>query len=156
MIHYRPIAARELIPIQDEAFLASIAEAAQDKPLDLPRLRDLAFSLTTRQLAFTFAPASAHPDTVLATGRANCVGYAALFNATAHELIRQRGMESKLEVIHLVGKLYLFGVDLHQLFRTPFFADHDYILLRDTRTGETTATDPSIGDYLWIREVRSE
>jgi hypothetical protein len=156
LIRYQPVAERELVPLRVAGLQQEIASLSPAPPLTLEDIRDIAFALTTRQLSFSRRAASADPNTAWTTGRAHCVGYAALFHAIAHELIRQYGLEDQLEARHLVGKLELLGLDLHRFFDSPFFADHDYNLLRDRHTGETIRVDPSVGDYLWIKSVRSK
>ena len=49
-------------------------------------------------------------------GKANCIGYSALFNAVAHYIIKETKAEDRYQAKHLVGRIHFLGVDLHLLF----------------------------------------
>ena len=85
--------------------------------------------------------------------KANCVGYAAMFNAIASYLIKKQGVENEYEVQHKIGKLDFLGIDLHQYSGSPFFKDHDYNIICNKITKEEVAVDASVADYLWVERV---
>jgi len=88
--------------------------------------------------------------------KANCIGYSALFNSIGNYLIRKQNLSDKFEFSHLVGKLNVFGFNIHNLFNSPFFRDHDFNEIKNNLTDEKTFVDPSLRDYLRIENVTSK
>jgi hypothetical protein len=99
---------------------------------------------------------SNYADVVFESHKANCVGYAALFCSIGHYIIKKQNLESKYQFKHHIGKLDLFGYDLHSAFNSSYFKDHDYNEVIDLSTGEKTFLDLTVADYLWISEVSSD
>ena len=149
-IHYTPIKERKSIPLTNQKIITSIQIEVKNKPLDLPTIARIATKITTSHLQFTFQKVSNNPNKIAVTGKANCVGYSAMFSSIANYLIRASKLEKQLEVKHLVGKLDFLSINLHQFFTDSFYQDHDYNVIEDKITGSTILIDPSIEDYLWI------
>lgn len=150
LFHYQHFEERYSQQLTDEAFQQHIQNT---KVTDLASIAQQAHLLTAKQLSFTFQAASNQPNELLQTNKANCVGYAALFQAIATLLIQQNGLEDQIEVRHVVGKIHFLGVDLHQIIQHPFFKNHDFNQLHNLKTGELLYTDTSVYDYLHIQYV---
>lgn len=121
--------------------------------IDADKIIDIAGTITSQELVFTTQPAETNPNKLIDSQRANCIGYAAMFNAIAQYLIRQHHLEKSLEARHHIGKLTVLGVDVHAFLQNPFFLDHDFNEIKNLTTGEVFAVDPSVWDYFWIERV---
>lgn len=93
---------------------------------------------------------------MLMDGRASCIGYSAFYSAVLEFLLSEQGEAEMYEVNHVKGRLELFGVDIHQFFRSPFFKDHDYNEIMNKETGERILVDASVEDYFYIHRVRGK
>ena len=151
-IGYTEIGSRPAIKITNKDLLQKIKDKAAGKQIDADEVIRIATEITTEELHFTTDQASNDPNVLVKTNKANCVGYSALFNSVANELIREQGLAGRVTAEHKIGKLDLFGMDLHQFFAGSFFKDHDFNLVVSSE--REVAVDPSVCDYFWIEEVR--
>ncbi len=149
-IHYTPIKERKSIPLTNQKIITAIQTEAKNKQLDLSTIAHIARKITNSHLQFTFQKVSNNPNKVAVTGKANCIGYAALFNAIANHLLQKEGIQNRYQAKHLVGKFDFFGVDLHQFFTDSFYQNHDYNRIEDKSTRHIILFDPSLDDYLNI------
>lgn len=152
-IYYTDIGDRKDIKITNTDLIKTINKASKDKDLDIYTIAEIADNITTEQLQFTTGKASNNPNKLINTKKANCVGYAAMFNAIANHLIEQNGLQNEIKAKHKIGKLDFLGVDLHQFFDSPFFRDHDFNELTSDSLEETIIIDSSVSDYFWIDRV---
>jgi len=152
-VHYRSISTRADTIIVHPNLIKKIEAMSAGQRVDTDKIIDIAGTITSQELVFTTQSAETNPNILIDTQRANCIGYAAMFNAIAQYLIRQHHLEKSLEVRHHIGKLTLFGVDVHAFFQSPFFHDHDFNEIKNLTTGAVIAVDPSIWDYLGIERV---
>ncbi|MBR9922545.1 MAG: hypothetical protein GYB31_17040 [Bacteroidetes bacterium] len=129
---------------------------AEELPDDISfhEIASISNSLTSELLAFSKSNASYNIVGMMNTRKANCVGYARMFNAIANYLIRENDLGDQIIAQHKIGKLSLWGIDLHSIINRPFFQDHDYNEIKDLHTGESLFVDPSLSDYLGIDFVR--
>ena len=117
--------------------------------LDIKAVIKIALSLTSKQLNFTTGNNANDPNILIDTKTANCIGYAAFCATTCNCLFKKYELfdwEAKPQI----GQLYLMGTNVHQFFSSPFFKDHDFVLIVNKTTGETLAVDPTLNDYLYI------
>lgn len=154
-IKYADIGERTNVEISNLKILKKIEKQsnALKGPIDLNEVVSIASTLTSQELSFTFQKTSNDPNILIESRRANCVGYASMFNSIINYLIIENGLEEKIEASHHVGKLYCFGFDLHSIPSKAFFKDHDFNLIKNLETGEEVAIDPSVNDYLKIDKV---
>jgi len=68
-------------------------------------------------------------------------------------LIRKNDLADQISANHKIGKLDLWGIDLHQFFESAFFQDHDFNEIKYLKTNEVIFIDPTISDYLKIDSV---
>ena len=118
-------------------------DACIDAPLDE----------TANALVFTIEPAANDAAGALRSGRANCVGYAVLFQRTCEEKLLQAGLSGEWRVLHLRGLLYCGDFNLHHLVYSPFWKDHDICAIENRATGQRILVDPSLFDVARIRRV---
>ena len=149
-IQYNEIGERELIELTNEEI---ISELEKYENLSFIEIKELAAEITNAKLKFSIGKVSGNPNDVLENGKANCIGYSALFNSIAKYLIKQQNEENKIQTRHLIGKVEFLGMDVHQISDNPFFKDHDFNVIEDLETGEKIYFDPSVSDVLKIKRT---
>lgn len=125
----------------------------QNKDADINELIDFNLEQTKNILSFTFDKCSSDPATIIKTGKANCIGYSALFNSLMNYTLSKRELNNKYECYHYVGKIYYAGENINSLFNDPFFKDHDFNMIKDIKNKKQIAVDPSLYEYLGIKRV---
>lgn len=144
---YQVTGNRKLIPCETPLI--------KESPINnLEQVLSFSHEFVNDNLRYSFKKESRDPNIALRTGRANCVGYAALFANTLEQSLQQADLEREYQVSHVVGRLHLFGLDVHRLVRSPFFQDHDFVLLESRDSTFALALDPSLSDVLDIQRVR--
>ena len=151
-VHYDEVGERGLITLTDAKLIAEIQKEVAGKDLNFDEIVEISSKITNENLKFTIDKASSDPNELIKTGKANCVGYSALFNSIANHIIIHQSKDN-IKAKHLVGKLDFLGVDIHQFFKSSFFKDHDFNSIENIETGEAIYIDPTVSDYLWINEV---
>lgn len=156
-INYERIGERPIQSVSDPEFQNVLSTTFSAEAPNLEQILKVSRQLTDRHLSFTTERVGNDAQTVLRTGKANCIGYAALFCSIADELIRQHGLQEQIKITHQVGLLTFFGADIHSIFGDhPFFQDHDFASASDQKSGKTFHIDPTVSDYLGIRFVKSK
>jgi hypothetical protein len=153
LITYSVVGTRDEWVLKDAKLIEAIEKELPNGDLSAQEIVDVSNAITCRYLQFTTGQASSDPNLAFQAGKANCVGYSALFNAIANHIIRRKQVNNSLDAKHQIGKLRCCGTDLHQFFKSAFFKDHDFNQITDQRTGQIISTDPSVCDYLWINRV---
>jgi len=105
---------------------------------------DLALTETKDRLSFSLDSKNNNDIKYLIENKlAHCVGYAAvcnsIINSYQHPNIKSR---------HVRAKIGIFGFDVHSLFSSPAFKDHDICVVENTQTGEVYYIDPSLSEVL--------
>lgn len=152
-VTYTKIESRSHVVLTDTALIKSIDKEIEGEKLQLSDIAELSNQLTRKKLSFTFTKISNDPNKVCELGKANCIGYSALFNSIGNYVVKKKGLSNRYELTHHVGTLNVFGFDVHSVFNNPFFKDHDFNEIRDKVSGEVLYVDPSMSDYLWIDSV---
>jgi hypothetical protein len=153
LVKYEAVGVRSGIALQDESLQRQVDSLSAGRDLNIKQVARLSSQIVTNRLSFTTEQAPSDPNRLYHTRKGNCVGYAAMFHAIADYLIRQQGLEGKVRSRHLVGRLRLLGIDLHQFFDSPFYQDHDYNELTNLLTGERLCFDAVVADYFGVRGV---
>ena len=156
VVTYQEIGQRQAIVLQDSGVIADIQRQRNYRKLSVAEIVEISRSVTNARLRFTTGKASSNPNMAARSGKANCVGYSALFSSMANQLSNERSGKHRFRSRHLVGKLYFLGMDVHQFFSSPFFRDHDFVEIEDVTTGEKIFVDPVVSDYLGIDRVTSK
>jgi hypothetical protein len=154
LVCYTVAGERENIELIHSRTILEIDSLQMDIALDLKGVVGIAGEITDKRLLFYTENVSSDPNVVAEKGKANCIGYAALFQAAGEYILKNKNLKSRYEIKHLIGKMQLLGWDLHAVFSSPFFRDHDFNVILDKETGETLYFDPSLHDYLGIGRVR--
>lgn len=153
LTYYQPIKERTIIPLTNKNLQATIQQKLANQTIDLNILINLADDLTNAHLSFTFGKASSNPNKVLQTQKANCIGYAALFNSIMQYILQTKELEGQFASKHLVGHIHFLGFNVHTFVKHPFFKDHDFVEVKEVKTGKVVWIDPSFSDCLGIGRV---
>ena len=152
-IKYYEIGNRPEIKITNEKLIKKIESEIQNRKINLKSICKITDKITKEELEFTTKRASNNPNELINTKKANCVGYSTMFNSIANYLIKKRKLEGEIAAQHKIGQLEIFGINVHQYFKSSFFRDHDFNELTDKKTGKTISIDPTVSDYLWINRI---
>jgi len=155
-VTYTNVDERELIALSSQAIINEIntKKDSLGTTLSIEQMMDISQELTNKQLKFSSGKVPNNPNNAAQIGKANCVGYAALYASIMDFLIRQQNEADKYEVKHLVGTLDFMGNNLNQAINHPFFKDHDYNEITILATGKKIYTDPSVSDVLGIHRIQ--
>ena len=154
VVKYQPTAERPNYTITNPELIEICKlKSTPEKNSGIKDLIHSSHAITSDLLEFTFTQTETDPNKLVNTRKANCVGYAALFAAVCnHQSITLKHAPNWTATPYK-GQLYLFGVNIHPYIQSPFFKDHDFVIIKNKNTGETYAVDPSIRDYLRINYI---
>lgn len=144
-VHYRIVGERgEVRPIPVSTFGS----------MDLDLAIDAALDTTAVRLHFSTGAVSNDPRKLGQGSPANCIGYAALCAALLKGQLETAGLGGRYVVEPVIGKLYVGDHDLHVLFKSPFWKDHDVVRIKDRETGAEVLIDPTLYDAIGVGRVR--
>lgn len=151
VVTYKSIGLRTNYLATDDKFIDYIDSGIdiQSHP-DVVHIIKLGISLTSSQLNFTIHKNENDPNKLFTTKKANCVGYAAFFATTCNYLFKKYNLNDSWTAIPQIGQLYFLGTNIHKYLKSPFFKDHDFVIIKNISTGEILAVDPTVSDYLCI------
>jgi hypothetical protein len=153
-VTYRSAGTRQPHAVTAAALADAIAVCAEaENNPDVETVIADALALTDQTLCFASTGTTNNPNTLIVSERAHCVGYAAFFTTVCNELLRKNNMQQTWVAQQHIGKLTVFGKDIHAYFQSSFFRDHDFVIIKNKVTGETIAVDPSLYDYLYVDRV---
>jgi hypothetical protein len=149
LVHYKIVGQRPPVP--------ALALPATE-PAGLDHAIAAALDSTAARLHFSTGKVNSDPALLMQGGPANCIGYAALCAALLKGQLEAAGLGDRFMVEPVIGKLYMGDQDLHALFTSPFWKDHDVVRIRDTASGMELLLDPTLYDAVGIGRVsgRSE
>lgn len=150
VITYQAQAARNGSVINDQALVARLD---RESIFTVKDVIDRGQRITAEYLEFTTGTCMVDPNQLTRTRQAHCVGYAAFCSAVCNHLLEQSGLASEWTASAWAGKLYMGKKDIHQWFDSPFYKDHDFVVLQNPVTGQRLAIDPVLYDYLHIASV---
>ena len=126
---------------------AELADWAKANPeASAQDMHGKALENTARELQFSLK-ASSNVRTILSTHKAHCVGYSRLYCASFNTLAKKTGQSGAYRCKHRVGEIHLLGYNVHDLFSSPSFKDHDFNVITDSKGTVLLATDPNLYDY---------
>ena len=152
-VNYSEVEVRKSITLTNQNLIKEIKKETVGKRLNIEEIITLSNKITSEKLTFTFDKVSSNPNLTFELKKANCIGYSSLFNSIGNYIIKEQKLTNEYEFIHLVGELDIFGFNVHNLFNSLFFKDHDFNEIENKHTRESTFVDPSLRDYLRIEYV---
>ena len=154
IVAYKPIGQRMNYEITNDKLTQYIQENCPIKDsADINEIIKASLSLTSKALNFTFSKNDHNPNKLLNSQIANCIGYATFFSTVCNYQLKKYNLSEEWIAQPEIGQLYVFGTNIHRYFNSPFFKDHDFVIIKNKKTKETYAVDPSIYDYLYIKFV---
>ena len=105
------------------------------------------------ELNITTGKNDVDPNRLIHSKNAHCVGYAAFYAATCNCILKKHKLDHVWSAEPQRGKIYFLGMNVHNWFDSSFLKDHDFVIIRNSETGEIKAVDPTLYDYLYIEEV---
>jgi hypothetical protein len=154
LITYKSVGLRTSYSVTDDKLVEFINTSADKQTdLDIEQIIELGLSITSKQLNFTADKNDTDPNKLITSKTAHCVGYASFFATTCNHLLNKYNLARTWTAKPQIGQLYCFGTNIHKFFNTPFFKDHDFVIIENKTTGQTFAVDPTVSDYLLINFV---
>lgn len=153
MVKYKIGPERMIYALTDQKIIEELHQLQKEKTLSEKDIMQISRKFCQQKLSFTFEKVTSDPNEILKEGKADCIGYSALFTVVTNYLLEQQGYASSTRCRHAVGKLYVFGIDVHQYFKNPFFKDHHFNMIHNQETEESTFVDASLYDYFGIKTV---
>jgi hypothetical protein len=114
---------------------------------------ELTHEITSHQLSFQASRSEINPNKLFPNKRTHCVGYSAFYTAVCNYLLKQNGFADSFQCRAYCGQIHLLGYNVHSLFDSAFFADHDFNCIQNASGSEKYFTDPTLYDYLGIAYV---
>ncbi|MFC7347940.1 hypothetical protein ACFQO9_14530 [Chryseobacterium zhengzhouense] len=109
---------------------------------------------TSSILSFTFNKCDSDPNKFLESKKANCIGYSAFLASSINNKLQAQMLDGEWGAKHKVGEIYFLGYNIHPLFKSEFFKDHDFVVIENRKTNEIIAVDPALYDYFRINKIR--
>ena len=154
LVSYKSIGQRINYTVKDKALVEVIEKnISKDQSSHVRLLIKLSLKITSEQLNFTASKNEVDPNILIYTKTAHCVGYASFCSTTCNYLFDKFKMSDTWMAKSQVGQLYFLGINIHPYFHSPFFKDHDFVIIENKRTHEKIAIDPTINDYFFIEFV---
>ncbi len=151
---YRTISPRTNYSAHNPKLITNLDRKTKDKKLeDIQSIIDECLSITSDQLYFSSKSKVVDPNKLIDSKATHCVGYASFFATTCNYLLQKSQLNNEWNAQPQAGQLYLFGHNIHQYFDSPFFKNHDFVIVKNKKTGTILAVDPSLYDYLFIKFV---
>jgi hypothetical protein len=151
LVEYRSVGVRTDYAATEKKLVDYInATADKHTEPDMDQIIKLGLSITSEQINFTMAKNDIDPNKLISSKTAHCVGYATFFATTCNYLLGKYNLSDTWIAKPQIGQLYFLGANIHKLFNSTFFTDHDFVTIENKITGEVVAVDPTINDYLRI------
>ncbi len=111
-------------------------------------------TITAKSLNFVNHPTSSELEQMIVNGSAHCVGYARFMVVCIQQLCKTEFEQQQLSISRARGRLHFMGFDLHRLFSSPFWKDHDYVMIIDRAQPQVLGYDPVLYDYLDVSSIK--
>ena len=109
---------------------------------------------SSKLLSFTTEHCTTDAHELVKGGKTNCIGYANLCAFFCNDGFSENGFYNSYKAETYVAQIYFFGYNIHHLFSSPFWKDHDVVVVTDLQSGEKIILDPTLYDYAGIGIVR--
>ncbi len=155
LFSYQVVGNRPSYPIENPALRTYIESELPENSAKSPRvLIKKALQLSARQLHFTATRNHNDPNLLIDSYSAHCVGYAAFTTTVCNELLQHYQLATEWKAEARVGQIHFLGINVHPYFNSAFFKDHDFVVVKNQKTGEKLAVDPTVYDYLGVVFIR--
>ena len=151
VVGYRATGERTLYMATNKQLIQYIDENDKENS-NIEDIVKLSLWITSQKLTFSTEKTERDPNKLIHTKKANCIGYSLFYSAVCNYLLEKHSL-SDWQARPQIGQIYAFGVNLHSWLQHPFLQDHDFVLIKNKKTHEKIAVDPSVYDYLRINFV---
>lgn len=127
--------------------------AGKRRAESVEQIVELSHEITSDQLSFQASGSEINPNKLYPNNRTHCVGYSAFYTAVCNYLLKQNGFADSFQCRAYCGQIHFLGYNVHSLFDTAFFADHDFNCIQNASGSEKYFIDPTLYDYLGIAYV---
>ena len=154
LIIYESIGQRKEYELQDKRLESLIETACQESEIStIEDVIEHSLSITAKRLKFTFEKNDKNPNDLIDSETAHCVGYAHFFTTTCNYLIFKHKLNGwKAEPN--IGQLYFLQWNIHEFFSSPFFKNHDFVIIENKNSESKYAVDPTLYDYFRINYIK--
>jgi len=149
---YHSTGEREVYLIQNSELQHLINKEVKSS-FDINKVIEFTNKFVAKQLTFSSTQTSNNPNLFFKTKKAHCVGYSQLYTSVFNYVLKKNNLDNEWKATTHIGKLTLFKQNIHSYIKSPFFKDHDFVIIQSITTQEKIATDPSLYDYLMIDKV---
>lgn len=157
LVTYKTLGERSSFVINDQKLDSLIISDPKNiKEPGIHQIIETGLAITSRSLNFTIDKNEVDPNKLVYTKTAHCVGYATFFTIACNRLLEKHGLSEDWKAKPQIGQLHFLGINFHQYFSSPFFKDHDFVIIENIATGEVYAVDPTVSDYLGIDFIKHE
>lgn len=113
----------------------------------------LSLKMTSNELQFSKVQKYDDPNKLYFEKDAHCIGYAAFCSSICNYLFIKKKFDENWRAVSVKGHIFIFGKNIHNYLKSAFFKDHDFVVIKNMKTNERFAVDPSLHDYLLIDHV---
>ena len=153
IVTYKAIDQRSSYALKSPELVKLINDNANISPVVPESIIVQSLKLTSERLRFTNGKSDIDPNKLIETHYAHCVGYAAFFTTVCNQMLKQNELSDQWIATPQKGELYFMGINIHPYFKSAFFMDHDFVIIKNLLTGEEIAVDPSLHDYTGIQYI---
>lgn len=153
LVTYKAIKERTSYQVNSPALEKLVASNANLQQTASKEIVKSCLSLTSKSLRFTDGKNDSDPNKLVESRNANCIGYAAFFSTVCNQMLNRNKLSTEWIATPQVGQLYLLGKNIHPYFKSAFFKDHDFVIIKNLSTGEEIGVDPSLHDYTGIEYI---
>ncbi len=150
LVTYKTIERRTSYPVNSPNLEKLISENSGFQETNLKEIVKTSLSLTSKSLRFTDGNNANDPNRLVESRDANCIGYAAFMSTVCNQMLKESNLSNEWVATPQIGQLYLLGKNIHPYFKSAFFRDHDFVIIRNLTSGEEIGVDPSLHDYTGI------
>ncbi len=154
LFSYKDCGERHSFRITSKFLMAYIDSAADmDNVESVEQIAELSNKITSAQLSFQATRSEINPNKLFTNKSTHCVGYSAFYEAVCNYLLAKNGFGDSWHCQAHCGQIHFLGYNVHHLFDSAFFANHDFNIIQGDSDSEIYCTDPTLHDYLGISRV---
>ncbi len=154
IVKYETVGSRKSYEVKDKSLINFIEkELTEEDLIDIESILEKATILTNDKLHFTTSKSDIDPNKLITSEYTHCTGYAIFFETICNYMIKKNILLKDWKAMTRIGELYFLGINIHDYVKSPFFKDHDFVIIKNVKTGQKFCVDPTVSDYLNIDTV---
>jgi hypothetical protein len=125
-------------------------EYPSKEDLNTREIAESVLEQTAAALSFTTDRCETNPKALYEGSETNCIGYAAWCAQSCNSQISMHCDNRFFKAESYRAQIYFFGFNIHRLFSSPFWKDHDVVVISSKNSSEKIIVDPALYDYFGI------